>query len=291
MALLLAAVMVDATADAGSTVSDPAAALQARFAQLKDRLDRDPFHHQLLLISTEGADRVTGDVYAIVDHPFAVAAAALDRPSEWCDVLILHLNTKYCRPSNDANSAVLRVKIGKKFDQPIKDAYTVDFAWRLVASTANYLQVSLTADDGPLSTRDYRIVLEAAPAENGKTCIRLSYSYSYGTMGRLAMQGYLLTVGRNKVGFTVSGTDSKGDPEYIGGIRGVVERNTMRYHLAIEAYLGALSSPPQERVEKSLRDWYAATEGYRRQLHEMELGEYLAMKRKEYLRQQTQAAL
>jgi hypothetical protein len=74
----------------------------------------------------------------------------------------------------------------------------------------------------------------------------------------------------------------------IGGMRGVVERNTTRYYLATETYLGALSTPPQARMEESLRDWFAAAEDYPLQLHEMERSEYLAMKRIEYSRQQTE---
>ena len=54
----------------------------------------------------------------------------------------------------------------------------------------------------------------------------------------------------------------------------------MRYYLAIEAFLGAVPVPPQERLEKRLREWFAAIERYPRQLHEMEQGEYLDMKRK-----------
>jgi hypothetical protein len=69
-------------------------------------------------------------------------------------------------------------------------------------------------------------------------------------------------------------------------MRGVVERNTMRYFLAIEAHLGALSVPAAGRMEKSLRDWFAGSERYPRQLHEMEQGAYLSMKRREHLRQQ-----
>ena len=88
------------------------------------------------------------------------------------------------------------------------------------------------------------------------------------------------------MGFTVTGTQADGQPLHIGGTRGVVERNTMRYYLAIEVFLGALSAPPQVRFEKRLRDWFAAAERYPRQLHEMEQGEYLDMKRKEHLRQQ-----
>jgi hypothetical protein len=124
--------------------------------------------------------------------------------------------------------------------------------------------------------------------KNGKTFIHLSYSYAYGLVGRLAMQAYLGTTGRNKVGFTVAGTQTDGQPLHIGGMRGVVERNTMRYHLAIEAFLGALSEPPQAQLEKRLHDWFAAIERYPLQLHEMEQAAYLDMKRKEYRRQQAE---
>ena len=82
------------------------------------------------------------------------------------------------------------------------------------------------------------------PVDGGRTFLHLSYSYTFGTAGRLAMQVYLGTVGSSKVGFTVTGTQPDGQRQHIGGMRGVVERNTMRYFLAIEAFLGALAVPP-----------------------------------------------
>jgi len=99
------------------------------------------------------------------------------------------------------------------------------------------------------------------------------------------MQIYLDTVAREKVGFTVVSTGSDGLPRYVGGVRGAVERNTMRYYLAIESFLGALSTPPRKRFEKRLNDWFAAVERYPRHLHEMEKSSYLDMKRKERSRQ------
>jgi hypothetical protein len=61
----------------------------------------------------------------------------------------------------------------------------------------------------------------------------------------------------------------------------------MRYFLCIDTYLGAYSAPAAEQVEKRLHDWYAATERYALQLHELEQNEYLEMKRKEVQRQQS----
>ncbi len=93
------------------------------------------------------------------------------------------------------------------------------------------------------------------------------------------MQGYLATLGADKVGFTATGKDSAGEPAYVGGVRGVVERNTMRYYLAIDAYM---DSPRQ--LAPRLAAWFDSTERYARQLHEVEREDYLAMKRNEYKR-------
>jgi len=235
--------------------------------------------------SAETSDSVKGEIRATVDHPFAMVSASLKQSAQWCEILILHLNVKLCRASGEER-ATLHVVIGNKFDQPVDDAYPLDFAYRVVDDTANVLQVTLRAGAGPMGTRDYLLTLEAAPASGGRTLIRMSYSYSFGMMARIAMQAYLGTIGRDKVGFTVIDKDAQGMPRYVGGMQGVTERNTMRYFLAIEAFLGALSAPPQARLEKSLRDWFAGIERYPRQLHEMERDDYLAMKRGEYARQQ-----
>jgi hypothetical protein len=95
------------------------------------------------------------------------------------------------------------------------------------------------------------------------------------------MQAYLATAGAGKVGFSSSGN------ALIGGMRGVVERNTMRYYLAVDAYLDSAADPSTERVERRLAAWFDATEQYKRQLHEIERDAYLIMKRKEVQRQQT----
>ncbi len=274
-------------ADADTVAANSAASLRAQYDGLQNRLNRNQFQRPLYLDSSETSDSVTGDIYARIDYAFATVRAALNNPGDWCDILILHVNTKYCRASSGSQGAVLNVSIGKKYDEPLEKAYRVDFAYSVAAQTAGYLQVRLNADVGPFGTRDYRIVLEAVPVDAGRTFIHFSYSYTYGLVGRLALQAYLATIGRSKVGFAVVGTRSDGQPLHIGGTRGLVERNTMRYYLAIEAFLGAVSAPPQERLEKRLREWFAAIERYPRQLHEMEQGEYLDMKRKEYLRQQT----
>jgi len=101
------------------------------------------------------------------------------------------------------------------------------------------------------------------------------------------MRLYFATSGSAKVGFTKVG-GGKGEPTHlVRGVRGAVERNTMRYYLALEAFLSAVATPAPRRFEKSLERWYTATERYALQLHEIDYDDYITMKRNEYLRQQT----
>ena len=253
---------------------------------MQAQLGNNQFRRPLYLESSESQGAVAGDIYALVNSRFEAAAAALSVPGDWCEILILHINTKACRVTSASQGTALNLWIGRIHQQPLADAFKVDFAYRVGARSGDFLRVGLSAGDGPMGTRDYRIALEAVPVEDGKTFIHLRYSYGYGSLGRLAMQTYLATLGRSKVGFTVVGVQSDGGNRYIDGMRGLVERNSMRYYAAIEAFLGAQTGSAQFRFEKRIRDWYGAIEMYPRQLHDVEEAEYLDMKRMEYLRQQ-----
>jgi hypothetical protein len=262
-------------------------ALRARYAaaEAAARTGGNPFDRPLYLQSTETSSRQQADVVAVVDEPYADVRALLTRPEAWCAILILHLNVKYCRASPAPG---LDVAIGRKTEEPLGDAYWVVFGWRLVADGDGYLNVSLAAPDGPLSTKDFRIEVEAAPQGERRTLLHMTYAYAHGTAAKVAMQLYLSTIGSGKVGFSVTGRGADGKPVRVGGMRGVLERNTMRYYLAIEAALAARALPPAQRLEKSLADWFDATERYP-QLHEVERDEYLTMKQHEVHRQATQA--
>jgi 1-acyl-sn-glycerol-3-phosphate acyltransferase len=285
--LLLGACALFGTPDALALQALGAGPLRAKFAALGPQLRNNQFQGPVYLDSAEGARVTQGDVYAVVNYPFGTVSAALDDPSHWCDVLILHLNTKYCRGSGEGAGTRIEMRVGRKYDQPVGDASLLTFAWRAVSLSPEYMDIELDSPSGPFGTRDYRILLEAIPLDAGRSFIHLGYAFGYGPLGHVAMQGYLSTVASDKVGFTPAKPVTAGQPtEYVGGTRGLVERNTMRYYLAIDAYLAALSQPPAERAEKRLQTWFAATEKYPRQLHEMDGGAYLDMKRKEIQRMQ-----
>jgi len=263
-----------ALALAGAAHAQDAAALHAKFDSLQDRLAHNAYGRPLVLQSTQTGDHLEGEVYARVDQPYAAVQKGLRGTDNWCGILILHLNVKMCH----AQPAGLDMALGRKYDQPVDDAYKLHFDYRSVADGPDYLRAELTSADGPLGTKDYRIAVEAAPLDAGHTMLHMSYAYGFGFTARVAMNTYLSTVGAQKVGFSVTGKDGDGNPEFVGGVRGLVERNTMRYYLAIDDYVAA---PAPSQLEQRLATWFDATDRYPRQLHEMERADYLAMKRTE----------
>lgn len=276
-----------AASSTASISSDPGAAkLLALHAAVAPRLELNQFGRPLALQSGETSSRVSGDVYAEIDAPFETVRKSFANPRTWCEVLILHANTKYCHTGAGADANRLSVRIGKKGPQDISEAFALEFAFRLDANRAEYMAATLTAPVGPLGTQDYRFELQAVSLDGKKSFLRLRYSYAFGGMARLATQGYLATGGRGKVGFTrVPG--GAGKSNYIGGMRGVAERNTMRYYLAMESYLGSLALPRGRQFSSRIEHWFDATQQYRLQLHEMDRSDYLSMKQSEYARQQS----
>jgi hypothetical protein len=277
------------TTSAGSSSNQ----LLEKHAALKDALASNVYARPLFIESSESGDLVSGNAYAILDAPFSAVSSSFRNAGNWCDVMILHINTKYCRASTGSNPAVLKVHVGKKTPQTLQESFPLEFTMRQVATSASLMVVQLDSEKGPMGTSNYRIELQAAPLEGNKTFMHLRYSYEYGLAGKLAMQGYLATAGRGKVGFSTKAptvtapADANAMANYVGGARGAVERNTMRYYLAIDAYLQSLPLPAGQQVNARLEKWFDATEQYPVQLKETDKASYLTMKKSEIQRQQT----
>lgn len=267
-------------------LAEDAASLRAKHTELREQLANNSFRRAMVIDSAQVGDNLKGDVYAVLDHPFSLLSGELKDPDNWCDILILPFNTKYCHAVNGNGGSNLMVRIGRKFDQPVQDAYKLQFAYRAVAATPAYFESRLAAKEGPIGTRDYHITVSAVPLDDKRTFMHLSYAYGYGFAGKVAMQAYLATAGADKVGFSVTGKDANGQPIYMGGVRGAVERNAMRYYLAIDSYLDSLGAPAGQQVERRIQSWFNASERYPRQLREMDRPTYVAMKRSEVERQQ-----
>jgi len=285
-ATLLACLSFAPVVLADNAPSEPAAALRARYAGLSQQLENSAIQRGLHVESNESVTTPRGDAYAVIEYPFDAVQKAFATPANWCESMILHLNVQYCRASIDDDIPQLVAAVGKNINQPLDDTHRINFAYHVTASTKDFLGVELLAKEGPLGTSDYRIALELIALPNQRSFMHIQYSYTQGAMARYASSVYFSTKGRDKVGFTWVQEDGEA-PHLVRGTRGALERNTMRYYLAFDAYLQSLSSPAPQRFEQSLETWFADTERFALQLREVKHDDYIAMKREQYLRQQT----
>jgi hypothetical protein len=250
--------------------------LKTQFDALHAQLDTSTFKHPMLLQSSDTTNGRRGDVFAIVDKPIQVVSDALSDSGHWCEALLLHLNNRQCEVTKRAGGETITLKVVRKYDQPVSAAFSVPFDFRLVDSTPQHLEVGMGSTSGPLGTSNYRIALEAVAVSHERSFLHFSYSYEENFLARTATEAYLSAFGSKKVGFTLIGKTTDQKPEYIKGTRGLVERNAMRYFLAIDAYLAA----PHD-AQSRWNAWYSATELYPQQLHEMDRATYLAGKQED----------
>jgi hypothetical protein len=227
--------------------------------------------------SQDNGERVSAALEGTLDQPLRSLQTALADPQHWCAVLVIHINNKGCVISS-AGKPRLRLRVARKYDQPADQASELSFSYQLVRSTPTELSVRLDAADGPFGTSDYSIQLEARAAAERHTAVKFSYEYRQSALTSTAMDLYFATVGRGKVGFTVAAS-GPGEPELIGGARGLLERNLMRYFFAIDVAASTPVVRTEADYERRLRAWFAATERHPRQLREVDLETYLSLKR------------
>ncbi len=236
-----------------------------------------PFEEPIHVTSREGGDGMSGEVYAVVKQRFADLGDTLHAPSNWCEILFLHLNVKACVIGE---SGKLIIYSGRKYYQEPEEAKRIALHLRVQETAKDFLSVELSSDSGPYGTRDFQMLVEAAPLDGEQCLLHLQYSLGYGFFTRIALKAYFATLGRNKIGFSVTEPASNGEPEYVGGVRGMIERNTVRFYYALVAFL---ENPREgdEALQARLERWFELTERHPEQLREIDRETYLEQKQQE----------
>lgn len=265
--------------------------MQRLYQTMRPRMTQSPFQRLLVLDSTEASGRTSGDIYAVLDVSLARLELVNRDPVRWCEILLLLSNAKNCAVSNADGAPALLLRMGTKGPQELGSTTPVQFRFATSAAQAPVLETMLNSGAGPMGTKDGTLSLRAVALEADKSFIHLKYSYRSSLAGRLATEVYLQTLGRGKVGFSTEralSTDAAPSAEgvFVGGVRGIIERNTMRYFLGLRCALQfAATEVPERRFALMAPCWYDETERYPVQLHEMPRQDYLDMKRQEYARE------
>jgi hypothetical protein len=257
--------------------------LFSKYQSIRNELQTNQYSAPVFIQSDFQEDMTSGEVYALVDHEFDKVAANLGSSKQWCDVVLLHINVKGC----DIGAGIdtpdqLTLYVGRRYYQTPDEASEIQYRFHRVSTTQDYMHVDLTATNGPFGTSDYLLTFEVIPVNTESSFIHFKYAYHFGFMAKLAIDGYLATIGRHKVGFTIKEYDKENQPVYIQGLQGIVERNSMRYFLAIRSFLDTVTSGENEWDDR-INHWYELAKGFERQFIEVREKEYIDTKRKEFL--------
>ena len=261
---------------------DAATSLRARYQSLLPTLENNVFGAPLHIESEDSQGRIRGAIFGVVYHDLDALHAMVTSPAEWCEMLLIHPNIKYCAHQGNSNGdIVLTIYAGSKNYTTVQDARRSEYRVRVDTSQRGYLVANVSADRGALDTSEYRLMLEAVPIDDGDTFVHVNFSYRYGPMTRALTATYFSTLGRNKVGFSVIDKDREGKPIFVRGRTASLERTVMRTYLALQTWLEGQGKPADDRFEWRLRRWYFLTERYPRQLYKFKEDEYVDVKRRE----------
>ena len=268
---------------AGQVLATPESLLNEAYQAAHQRSDASQY--PFTINSMEQGGVLSADVFMLLDVSYGEFRDRLQNPRNWCDFLLLTLNIKTCVNRELSGRQYLVLYAGRKEYQPPEITYQLKYAFHMAENRPQYFDVKLYADKGPMLTSDYHIQVQATPYGK-QTLLRLGMSYKTSVFSRAATYTYLTTLGRNKIGFTVIGKDEHGRPVYVDGVKGVIERNVMRYFLALSVYLDAMKVTDRPDFRTMLQSWFDATERYHAQLHEYDIDTYIKAKLHERLNQQ-----
>jgi hypothetical protein len=253
-----------------------------KYHKIEKELEKSTLAIPFYVESSVSKNAAYVDIYGTINSPFGLIKNEFLVPTNWCEIVLPHPGIKACTYEKMHDRWLLNIYHVNKFSKPLEDAYQMKFVYRVSELQTVYFDIALTAHEGPSHTKDHQFGFEATPLGEGTTFIHFRYSFGYSAWGYFLMKVF----GGGKVGFSVIGTDSDGNPVYAGGLRGAVERDVVCYYLAFLAYIDTLKIPAEQRFEKRVSQWYDLAALYKKQLLEMKEEEYLTYKRQDRKSQQ-----
>ncbi len=261
----------------------PAAIYNDSLTKLGETAYKTPQGEPLWIKSSARDRESEAHAYTIIAQPYIAIEAQLQKPVQWCEILILHSHIKGCVYSTtQPGHTQLELYFGDKTYQELTDAETAIFAYKLEHHPDHTLKLQLSASEGPMGSFDLSLSIEITELDPQHSFVHITYVTHQGTMAQLMLNAYLSSLGRNKVGFSPALAGPNTASGKIKGTRGVIERNVVRYLLALLAYLDTSGNSPQQHFINSAENWQRYSQQYTEQLKELNQAVYLKGKLQEH---------
>ncbi len=249
-----------------------------RYQELMEGQASNPLHAPVTVESKEQGDAISADAWGVLDAPFERAASIVNSPAAFCDFISVVIFVKACTFAATAAPATVTLYMGRKdYEDPNPDN-ALAFQYSIEAQGGEAVMARLFVARGSLGVKDNRLEFELWRVA-GQTLAHVHASYIASVQSNLAMGTYLMTMGRNKIGFSTV-PDSTGKPKPVKGALGIIERNAMRYFLALQSTLATQNVAADQREAARLEHWFDATAKYEL-LFEVPRAEYLDNKKRE----------
>ena len=280
--ILVAIFLIAFPCFAADTLGNDKNALYLKYSEIGSNLADSPFGVPIHIETSFSENKFRCYVYGIIDQEFHNLSLLLRDSMNLCEILLLHTNIKSCTVSiTEKGSIFMTIYCGKKKYQQPEDTSNITLKYEVPVDELDYFLVRLSGKKGPFMTRNHLIRIDAVPLQRQKTFIRLSYEYDTGLTMESALGVYYATLGRKKVGFTIIGKDKGGNPVYVKGNQGLIERNSVRFYFAVQAFMETFEVEKDIRFNKRIHYWYSLVSQCPRQLYELPEKEYIENKIKE----------
>ncbi len=243
-----------------------------------ERVSTTEFQREYLLDYKADGAQLSGRIASSINRPFSHIKSLFHDIRNLCLILPLNINVRSCIYRKVDDKWLFEIVAGPRQYESDSAVYSFSYLLTRAQFSDDLIYLHLQANKGPISTANYHIELTFKPMAE-KTLVGLGFSHEKSSLSRVVTGLYLAFSGAGKVGFsTVNQSDGQFSP--VRGEQGIVERNLMRYLLAIRAFIE--EGGAREDLKATFRRWFFLSTLYREQLYEIPEQDYMRYKLNRY---------
>lgn len=212
--------------------------------------------------SDENGYSVTGYTEIPLEDGWEHVHRKLKNPVTWCRISLLVPDVRACQINEGEKTAII-LSLRSGGTEGVRE---IEHKFRVDKMGPQWIHVVFRADRAAMGVRDAGLSVVARQGATGVE-LELEYGLHPSIRSRLATSAYLVGEAGKRPGISYS-ISSDGIREYVTGVRALMERNAMRYFLAVLATLE--TDDPVSAVDA----WYEMASRYKADLPEQNKDDY-----------------